>query len=156
MGAPLWLFDYTAAVLVEAQLASLGSTSWFLHKQKETSRKSSWLIQFPRIPLLEGLRGSREVHEELTGKLNMTAPEEGMAQLKGGGLGWAGIHLRLLNSVIHVEIPHPPWPKSHHSTSWKHTRTPTGQYQYLLYRYSPLCLLLCGWGSSPYLSACSP
>lgn len=147
MGAPLWLFDYTAAVLVQVWLASLGSSSWFLHKQKATLRKSSWLIQFPRYPWLEGVRGSREVHRELTGKLNMTAPEEGMAPLKGGGFLDS-------STVITVVTPPPPppivCPKSHRSMTHKYNRTPTGQYPYLLHSWT--CLIACSPQALPSLN----
>lgn len=114
MGAPLWPFDCTAAVLVEAWLASLGSSSRFLHKQKETSRKSSWLIQFPRISLPRGTRGQSV---GASGKLNITELEEAMAQIKRGRVGvrcW-----QLLNSYSRVEISHPHFPRSHQSASWK-------------------------------------
>lgn len=71
---------------------------------------------------------------EPTGKLNMTAPDEGMAQLKGrGGRGWGGCE-----SESSPALP----PKSHHSMSRKHTRMTTGQYQYLLYHCKSPSLLL--------------
>lgn len=40
--------------------------------------------------------------------------------VKGWRVGWGvGKHLRLLNGCIQVEIHHPLWAKSYHSTSWK-------------------------------------
>lgn len=100
-GAPVWRGDHTAAVLVEARLVALGSSSQFLHKQKETERKCRWLIQFPRIP---SLKGTATCSVELSGKPNMTVPEKRMVQLKHMELrlnGWQR-HRRPRNSRILV------------------------------------------------------
>lgn len=100
-GAPVWRGDHTAAVLVEARLAALGSSSQFLHKQKEAERKRRWLIQFPHIP---SLKGTATCSVEPTGKPNMTVPEKCMVQLKHMELrlnGWQR-HWRPHNSSILV------------------------------------------------------
>lgn len=99
VGAPVWRGDHTAAVLVEARLAALGSSSQFLHKQKEAERKRRWLMQFPRIP---SLKGTATCSVEPTGNPNMTVPEKRMVQLKYMELrfnGWQR-HLRPHNSSI--------------------------------------------------------
>ena len=92
VGPPLGLFDYSSSVRGGLTGFTGDPPPSSSTNIKETSRKSSWLIQFPRFLLLEGVWGSREV----TGKLNMTAPEEGMTQSKDEVRGWGtGKHFRL-------------------------------------------------------------
>lgn len=63
MGAPLWLFQCGATVLVEAQLATLVSSYWLLHKQSGDHKEEQPIDSVSTFPFaVEILRKTGKAH----------------------------------------------------------------------------------------------